>query len=51
MIVRAAEQGHEPVEALELKPLHDDPIVIYVRLAGYACCYADTLLDPMHLPS
>ena len=28
----------EPVEALELKILNDDPIFIDVRLAGYACC-------------
>ena len=38
---RAVEQGHEPVKALELKMAKDAPIVINVRLAGYACCSVD----------
>ena len=38
----AVEQGVAPVEALELKMLHDVPIVINVRLAGERCCWADT---------
>jgi hypothetical protein len=39
----AAERGHEPVKALELKSLYDAPSIINVRLAGYAHCSADLL--------
>jgi hypothetical protein len=34
----AAQQGDEPVEALELKVLHDVPIFKNVRFAGYRDC-------------
>jgi len=39
----AAQQGHEPVEALELRMIHDVSIVSNVRLAGYAHCSADLI--------
>jgi hypothetical protein len=42
----AAEQGDEPVEALELKILHDDPIVTNVRFADYRHCSADVAGAP-----
>ena len=37
----AAQRGHEPVEALELKMFQDPPSFINVRFAGYACCSVD----------
>ena len=37
----AAERGDAAVEALELKVLHDGPIVINVRLAADRCCSTD----------
>jgi hypothetical protein len=38
----AAQQGDEPVEALELKIPLDGTCVIDVRFAGYRQCYADS---------
>jgi hypothetical protein len=35
---KAAQQGHEPVEAPELKMFSDIPSFINVRFAGYAHC-------------
>jgi hypothetical protein len=40
----AVEQGVAPVEALELKMLHDGLFFINVRLAGERCC-ADLMDD------
>jgi hypothetical protein len=37
----AVEQGVAPVEALELKMLHDGLVFINVRLAGERCCSTD----------
>jgi hypothetical protein len=37
----AVEQGNEADEALELKMLDDDPIVINVRFAAYCRCSTD----------
>jgi hypothetical protein len=39
--VGAAEQDDEPVEALELRVLHEVLVFINVRFAGDACCSAD----------
>jgi hypothetical protein len=43
---RAAERRDAPVEALELKMLHDIPIVINVRLAGDPACSTDPAESP-----
>jgi hypothetical protein len=40
-VLRAVQQDDEPVEALELKMLHDVLGFINVRFAGYRCCSAD----------
>jgi len=37
----AAQRGHGPDEALELKMPKEAPGVINVRIAGHACCSAD----------
>jgi hypothetical protein len=37
----AAQQDDEPVEALELKMLHNVLVFINVRFAGYRRCWAD----------
>ena len=39
----AAERGHGPDEALELKMSKNAIIFINVRFAGHACCWTDNV--------